>query len=105
VERRRRGRLSSFSVAGDGDTVAVCAHPQERREVKKRKLALTALTLGAAALVVAGGVSAKSHAKTAAFKAAWIYVGPHNDGGWSQAHDQGRLAVQKALGSKVQTTF
>ena len=39
------------------------------------------------------------------FKAAWIYVGPHNDGGWSQAHDQGRLYVQKALGCKVQTTF
>ena len=35
-------------------------------------------------------------------KAAWIYVGPHNDGGWSQAHDEGRLAVQKALGSKVE---
>ncbi len=30
------------------------------------------------------------------FKAAWIYVGPHNDGGWSQAHDKGRLYVQKA---------
>ena len=39
------------------------------------------------------------------FKAAWIYVGPHNDGGWSQAHDNGRLAVQKALGSKVKTTY
>jgi basic membrane protein A len=39
------------------------------------------------------------------FKAAWIYVGPHNDGGWSQAHDQGRLYVQQMLGSKVQTTY
>ena len=38
-------------------------------------------------------------------KAAWIYVGPHNDGGWSQAHDQGRLYVQQLLGSKVQTTY
>jgi len=32
-------------------------------------------------------------------------VSPHNDGGGSQAHDQGRLYVQKMLGSKVQTTF
>ena len=40
-----------------------------------------------------------------AFKVAWIYPGPHNDGGWSQAHDAGRLAVEKALGSKVQTTY
>jgi basic membrane protein A len=75
--------------------------------VRKSKLALAAsvLTLGASALVLVGGVSASTHAKQAAFKAAFIYVGPHNDGGWSQAHDQGRLAVQKALGSKVVTTF
>jgi basic membrane protein A len=49
--------------------------------------------------------SAKTKKKAAAFKVAWIYVGPHNDAGWSQAHDQGRLYVQKALGSKVQTTY
>ena len=55
--------------------------------------------------VLALGVAAGSAAKTATFKAAWIYVGPHNDGGWSQAHDAGRLFVQKALGSKVQTTY
>src|SRR5262245_47544198 len=58
-----------------------------------------------AAVVAAGTVAAKPHAKAAAFKAAWIYVGPHNDGGWSQAHDDGRLAVQKALGAKVETTY
>ena len=39
------------------------------------------------------------------FKVAWIYPGPHNDGGWAQAHDDGRLYVEKALGSKVQTTY
>lgn len=38
-------------------------------------------------------------------KAAWIYVGPINDGGWTQAHDAGRLAVEKALGAKVKTTY
>jgi basic membrane protein A len=38
-------------------------------------------------------------------KAAWIYVGPHNDGGWSQAHDAGRLYVQKQLGDAVVTTY
>jgi basic membrane protein A len=74
----------------------------------RRKHALGALLLafGATALVLIAGAgigAAKTNA--GAFKAAWIYVGPHNDGGWSQAHDQGRLFVQKALGSKVQTTF
>ena len=57
-----------------------------------------------AALALAASASA-STASRSRFKAAWIYVGPHNDGGWSQAHDKGRLAVQKALGKKVKTTY
>ena len=59
-------------------------------------------------LVLAGALAfaaTGTASKQAAFKAAWIYVGPAKDGGWSQAHDRGRLAVEKALGSKVQTTF
>jgi len=64
------------------------------------------LVLGATAALAVVGTSLGSAKKPdAVFKAAWIYVGPHNDAGWSQAHDQGRLYVQKALGSKVQTTF
>ncbi|MGZ4353274.1 MAG: BMP family ABC transporter substrate-binding protein [Gaiellaceae bacterium] len=75
--------------------------------MKRSKLALAALllTAGAVALVLVSSISAKTSAPTAPFKAGWIYVGPHNDGGWSQAHDVGRLAVQKALGSKVLTTY
>jgi basic membrane protein A and related proteins len=74
--------------------------------MKRRKLALATLLLviGAIALVFAGASSGHTKASTP-FKVAWIYVGPHNDGGWSQAHDAGRLEVQKALGSKVQTTY
>jgi basic membrane lipoprotein Med (substrate-binding protein (PBP1-ABC) superfamily) len=73
----------------------------------KSKPALAALlvAVGALALVLAGGSAARTAGKAAPFKAAWIYVGPHNDGGWSQAHDVGRLAVQKALGGAVQTTY
>jgi basic membrane lipoprotein Med (substrate-binding protein (PBP1-ABC) superfamily) len=76
--------------------------------MKRRRFALALPLVLAAALVLALGVSngsARSHNKSAAFKAAWIYVGPHADHGWSQAHDKGRLFVQKALGSKVKTTF
>jgi basic membrane protein A len=72
--------------------------------MKKRRLAL-ALALALAALVLTLGVSTGSAKQQAAYKAAWIYVGPHDDHGWSQAHDQGRLYVQKQLGSKVKTTF
>ena len=60
------------------------------------------LAIAAVALMVASVGAAK---RTDTFKAAWIYVGPHNDGGWSQAHDEGRLYVQKQLGSKVVTTY
>ena len=59
--------------------------------------------LGVAALALATSVAAGP--KAAPFKVAWIYPGPHNDGGWSQAHDAGRLYVQKMLGNKVQTTY
>jgi len=76
----------------------------------KTGLTALALTLGlaAAALVFAAapwaGSTSGRHA-TGQLKAAWIYVGPHNDGGWSQAHDKGRQYVQHALGSKVKTTY
>jgi basic membrane protein A len=75
--------------------------------LSKRKLALAAilLVISAVAVVLAYGSSPGAAKSSSAFKAAWIYVGPHNDGGWSQAHDQGRLYVQKHLGSKVQTTY
>jgi basic membrane lipoprotein Med (substrate-binding protein (PBP1-ABC) superfamily) len=71
----------------------------------RRKSALGALVvaLAASGLVLVAAGSAKPEEDT--FKAAWIYVGPHNDGGWSQAHDAGRLKVQKALGSEVKTTY
>jgi basic membrane protein A and related proteins len=75
--------------------------------VRNRKLALGAIlgVIAAISVVLAIGTSPGKAKSNAAFKAAWIYVGPHNDGGWSQAHDVGRLYVQKALGSKVQTTY
>jgi basic membrane protein A len=76
--------------------------------MKKRKFAFALPLALVAALILALGVStgsARTQKQSAAFKAAWIYVAPHNDGGWSQAHDQGRLYVQKKLGAKVVTTF
>jgi basic membrane protein A and related proteins len=72
--------------------------------MKNGKYAVVVL-IAAVATALAVGVTAGSARSKAAFKVAWIYVGPHNDGGWSQAHNAGRLYVQKALGSKVQTTY
>src|SRR5438128_2811149 len=76
--------------------------------MNKRKLVLAAGLLacvGGAVLAVATSTGSARSNSPAPFKVAWIYVGPHTDHGWSQAHDKGRLYVEKKLGSKVQTTF
>ncbi len=71
----------------------------------RRKHTVTGLVLVMATLGLVLAATGSARSEQAPFKAAWIYVGPHKDGGWSQAHDEGRLAVQKALGAKVKTTF
>lgn len=38
-------------------------------------------------------------------KVAWVYVAPLTDAGWVRQHDEGRKAVQAALGDKVKTTY
>lgn len=38
-------------------------------------------------------------------KAAWVYVGPINDGGWTTSHDEGRKFAEKELAGKLTTTY
>jgi len=38
-------------------------------------------------------------------KIAFVYVAPIGDMGWTYAHDQGRLMVEKELGDKVETAY
>ena len=71
----------------------------------KRRIVVLVALVAAALAMLAVSATAGSAKSSSAYKVAWIYVGPHNDGGWSQAHDAGRLYVQKMLGSKVQTTY
>ncbi len=71
-----------------------------------RRIGVVVLVLGlAVAAAFAAAVGARANGSAAPLKAAWIYVGPHNDAGWSQAHDMGRQYVQRQLGSKVLTTY
>ena len=44
-------------------------------------------------------------AASAQTKVGFIYVGPIGDHGWTYRHEQGRLAIEKAFGDKVKTTF
>ena len=56
------------------------------------------IAVSGAALVLALAAGAAS---AAPLKACWVYVGPHNDGGYSEQHDIGRQDVAKTLGDKV----
>ena len=38
-------------------------------------------------------------------KVGFVYVGPVGDHGWTYQHDQGRLAIEQALGDKAETTY
>ncbi len=63
------------------------------------------LGIAAAFAIALAGTSsamAASHGKT---KACFIYVGPIGDFGWSYQHHQGLLAVEKAMGDKVETAY
>lgn len=71
-----------------------------------RSLAVVGIALLAVVGLVATACSKSSSSGSGGtVKAAWIYVGPINDGGWTQAHNAGREYVQQQLGSKVQTTY
>jgi len=49
--------------------------------------------------------AASAAAKKEPLKIAFAYVGPVGDGGWTFAHDNGRKAIEKEFGDKVQTSF
>jgi len=60
----------------------------------------------ASAASAAEPASAASAAAAAGpLKIAFAYVGPVGDAGWTYAHDQARLAVEKEFGDKIKTSF
>jgi basic membrane protein A len=89
--------------------------------VKRSALRLAGLALISATAVLVGCGKKEEPAPVAAapaasaapapapkpepLKAAWVYVGPVGDAGWTFAHDLGRKAVEAKFGDAVQTTF
>ena len=57
------------------------------------------LALAAAAMLMA------TTAQAADLKVGFVYVGPVGDFGWSYQHDQGRQAIEKEFGDRVETTY
>jgi len=61
------------------------------------------LSLLAALSVAAASPAAHAQVKPP-LKVAFVYVSPIGDAGWTYQHEQGRIAMQKALGDQVATT-
>ncbi|MCV6547192.1 MAG: BMP family ABC transporter substrate-binding protein [Cohaesibacter sp.] len=61
--------------------------------------------LFAAAAALALGLAAGAAQAADKVKIGFVYVGPIGDHGWSYQHDHGRLAIEKAFGDKVETSY
>jgi simple sugar transport system substrate-binding protein len=68
--------------------------------MNRRKLIALATVAASFAFAAAAPVRAEEP-----LKVAFVYVGPVGDAGWSYAHEQGRLAMDKALAGKVKSTY
>ncbi|MDQ0345954.1 BMP family ABC transporter substrate-binding protein [Ancylobacter vacuolatus] len=68
-----------------------------------RKILSMAIAIAAGLALAGAGLPEAQAAEK--LKAAWVYVGPVGDFGWSYQHDQGRKAVEAHFGDKVETTF
>jgi basic membrane protein A and related proteins len=60
-------------------------------------------TLAAFGLIAAMGMSGAEAADP--LKVGFVYVGPIGDHGWTYRHNVGRLAIERAFGDKVKTSF
>ena len=94
LSKRALLRLAALSTVGAAAALVGCG--------KKEEAAPAAAAPASAAEPVA---AASEPAKAEPLKAAWVYLGPVGDAGWTFAHDQGRKAVEAELGDKVITTF
>jgi basic membrane protein A len=92
-----------------GGLLAACSSPPAPPAAATSAPA-AAPTQAAAAKPTAAAAAAATTAPAAAtstkvIKAAFVYTGPINDHGWSNAHDDGRKALEQALGSSVETAY
>jgi len=86
---------SAASIGEKAQEVAGAAVNTAKEQISAAATAVATATAGAA------GAAASNDA----IKAAWVYIGPVGDGGWTFAHDNGRKAAQAAMGGKMISTF
>ena len=86
LSKRRLVRLAGVSALAATALFAGCGKKEEPKKAE-------------------APAAAASAPKPEPIKAAWIYVGPVGDAGWSFAHDLGRKAVEAKFGDGIKTTF
>lgn len=67
----------------------------------KKKLGVLMLALIMIVVSVAGCSSGSTSKSNQVTKVGFLYVGPADDGGWSQVHDQGRAKMVEHSSAKL----
>lgn len=70
--------------------------------IRRRLAALLLVLLAACGSAAPAATPSAGGAKT---RVAFVYVGPVGDAGWTWAHDQGRLALERNLAGTVETAY
>ena len=70
-----------------------------------KNLAATAVAACCLSLAPLGALSQPTADATKPLKIGFVYVAPLTEAGWVRQHEEGRLALQKALGARVQTSY
>lgn len=94
------GALGIIGVAGSSAFLAACGGDDEAESSDT-----TAGGGDAAGATTAPAASDAPAPSGDAIKVHFVYVGPPDDNGWTQAHDQARQAAEQALGGAVETSF
>jgi basic membrane protein A len=75
-----------------------CPAPNSFPRISRRQLLGSVMAIGLPGLAGAAAASAP-------LKIGFVYVAPLTDAGWVRQHEEGRKAVQAALGEQVQTRY
>ena len=101
----RLSKRSFVQLAGIGVLAAIGALAGCSKEQKTTTTTAPAGTTTTTTTSTTTVGAASAPAASGPLKIAFAYVGPVGDGGWTFAHDNGRKAVEKEFGARVQTSF